>query len=162
MFAVLWQHTSTHTSGHLKKKWSELWKENLALLKPRFRRQIDALLPHFHSQTPTDTISLAPKVWSPPPPPPSLPYVSKGTLKTVTPGSLATFWASLPSAEAIHRLCKRLEHSKIWKFFIFLLFSLFFSRDYFYEFVFSWRVAPELLYIFLTRLMHSANSFLIF
>lgn len=57
-------HFNTHPWPSLKK--SELWKENFVLLKPKFRRQIDALLPHFHSQTPTDTISLAPKVWSPP------------------------------------------------------------------------------------------------
>lgn len=121
------QHTPL---GIFKKKRSELRKENFVLLKHRFWRQIDALLPHFHSQTPTDTIFLAPKEWSPP----SLPYVSKGTLKTVNPGSVGHLLGFFPSAEAIHRLCKRLEHSKIWNFsffffFFFFLFSFFFSFE---------------------------------
>lgn len=132
------QHTPL---GIFKKKRSELRKENFVLLKHRFWRQIDALLPHFHSQTPTDTIFLAPKEWSPP----SLPYVSKGTLKTVNPGSVGHLLGFFPSAEAIHRLCKRLEHSKIWNFsffffFFFFLFSFFFSFFFFSFFLLSWEI----------------------
>lgn len=118
------QHNATYTLSHLKER-SELWKENFVLLKHRFWRQIDALLFHFHSQTSTETISPALKVWNPSSLR-SLPYVSKGNFEDC---ECRFHWSPFgllsPVLKPLIDFAKRLEHSKIWKwissfFFLFL------------------------------------------
>jgi hypothetical protein len=159
------QHNATHTLFHLKTK-SELWKENFALLKCRFWRKADALLFHFHSQTSTDTVSPWPHECEI-----LLPFIlflvfQKGTLKTVN--EYRSHWSPFGLLSPV--LKPLVYFAKDWSiprsengFFSFFL-CFFFSRDYFWWicFLVNERVDPELLYIFLTRLMHSANSFLIF
>lgn len=117
----------------------------------------------FHSQTSTETISPCPqsvKSFS-------LSFSSlcfkRELWRLWMQVPLVIFWASFPNAEATQRLCKRLEHSKIWKWIsFFLFFSSFLAGTVLFLWICFWfneRVDPELLYIFLTRLMHSANSF---
>lgn len=154
-------NTTQHTPFLILKQRSELWKENFVLLKRRVWRQIDALLFHFHSQTSTETISPCPESVK------SFPSFSSLCFKRELRRlwmqvPLVIFRASFPSAEATQRLCKRLEHSKIWKWIFFSFFSSFLAGTILFLWIRFWfneRVDPELLYIFLTRLMHSANSF---
>lgn len=118
-------NTTKHTPFLILKQRSELWKENFVLLKRRFWRQIDALLFHFHSQTSTETISPYPKSVKSFSPSFSSLCFKRELWRLWMQVPLVTFRASFPSAEATQRLCKRLEHSKIWKWISFFLFSLY-------------------------------------
>lgn len=106
---------------------------------------------------------LAPNVWNPSPLH-SLPYVSKGNFEDC---ECRFHWS--PSGLLSPVLKPLINFAKDWSIptsksgflFFFFLFSFLAGTILFLwiYFQFNERVDPELLYIFLTRLMHSANSF---
>lgn len=99
--------------------------ENCVLLKLDYWRKIDALLFHLHSQTSTEIISLAPKVWNPSPPSSTSICFKRELWRLWIQVPFGHLSASFPSAEAIHRLCKKtgaFQHLKM-DFFLSFLFS---------------------------------------
>lgn len=148
-----------HTPIFILKR-SELWKENFVLLKHKFWRQIDALLFQFHNQTPTDIISLTPqsvKSFSLP----LLLMFQRELWRLWIQVPLATFQASSPVRRPF------IDFAKDWsiprsEIFLFFFFPFLAGTIFMNLFLVKERVDPKLLYIFLSRLMHSANSFLIF
>lgn len=102
---------------------------------------------------------LAPKVWNPSPLR-SLPYVSKGNFEDC---ECRFHWSSFgllsPVLKPLNDFAKDWSIPRSENGFFFPLFLAGTVLFLWISFWFNERVDPELLYIFLTRLMHSANSF---